>query len=299
MFCYIGGRIMTPNITLGPLTRFVVSGVRWDSTDSFPGWQAEADEFERLLCHLVAHDRFHSFLPRLRLTCKHRIAALAEARASFFFHRIGFRILEYEPLGDNNTKGDLLIQWRESPPIFVEVKAPSWHGEVAAVNPSTSMQQEWIKKRFLQPKFDYVGCVADSASRVLEVVEHNALKKLRRNGPNLVVVADDLFVSALGFLTLESKATELMSNAKCDRLSGLLLFKSDLKSGVDYRIQYLHNPSALASCALPAAVKEGFVQSTAQEKEARRKRLGTRSPLSRVAIFPPQTPKQETPLRIN
>jgi hypothetical protein len=54
------------------------------------------------------------------------------AEGAFFFSRNGFRILEYDPPGADDTKGDLIIQWRETTPIFVEIKAPSWHGELTS-----------------------------------------------------------------------------------------------------------------------------------------------------------------------
>src|ERR1043166_4373867 len=103
------------HISLGPLTRGISNGARWQHEDLFPAWQEWANEVERLLEHLVAQDQFERFLPRLRdVDAKHRDAKLAEARVSFFLFRNGFRIIEYDPAGADGTEGDLVVQWRDS-----------------------------------------------------------------------------------------------------------------------------------------------------------------------------------------
>ena len=53
-------------------------------------------------------------------------------RVAFFFHRIGFQILQWEPEAVKGRPGDLEIRWRDTEPIFVEVKGPGWKGELTA-----------------------------------------------------------------------------------------------------------------------------------------------------------------------
>jgi hypothetical protein len=75
---------------------------------------------------------------------KHRDAKLAEALTSFFFFRNGFQILDYDPPGADGNEGDLTIQWRTSTRIFVEIKNPSWLGELL---PRTKGEQDRLTKQ--------------------------------------------------------------------------------------------------------------------------------------------------------
>jgi hypothetical protein len=117
-------------VILGPLTRLVVGNAKWRESSQYPAFQVWADEAERLFAFLEAQSMFERFLPRLCAREREKTAAMAEARTGFFFHRNGFRILRWEPEEVKDHPGDLDIQWRNCEPIFVEVKAPDWEGEL-------------------------------------------------------------------------------------------------------------------------------------------------------------------------
>lgn len=59
-----------------------------------------------------------------------RNAAFAEALAGFYFHRNGFRVLRWESEEVSGVPGDLEVAWRDTDPIFAEVKCPRWEGEL-------------------------------------------------------------------------------------------------------------------------------------------------------------------------
>jgi hypothetical protein len=274
-------------IRIGPLSRYVLERAEWLGEDDFPASQEWADELERLLCHLQVQGRLDLLLPRLTaMDGKHRDSALAEARVSFLFKRIGFRILGYDPPGADGYEGDLLMQWPGTEPIFVEVKAPSWRGEITPEKREdrkrlTTTQKQEIKTRHQEPKYkDLEFMWIDPAGQVLDVVGRNALKKLQDDQPNLVVVADDLFVSAVHLPTLAAKAKQCMSDPRWNRLGGLLLVKAVVPAAsewsilpqVEYGIHFIENLAALKSCALPANVSNGLKLSSENYIQTVRKR---------------------------
>lgn len=157
-------------VNLGPLTRGVLDGAVWREESQFPASQVWADEVERVLSFLRAQDVFARFLPRLR--AREREGALAEARAAFFLHRNGFRILRWESEEVPNHPGDLEIQWQEGERVFVEVKGPGWEGELTA--------EERRDGRTRLPKYINAEARAiEPTERVLYAVQ-KALPKLAR-----------------------------------------------------------------------------------------------------------------------
>ena len=129
------------------------------------------------------------FLPRFREYPRERDAALGEARLAFFFHRNNFRIVSWFPPGRGSHEGDLEIQWTDTEPIFVEVKGPTWEGELSAEERDTG--------RKVQPK--YIDGQARSVRPSVEVRNalRKALPKLSQERANLVAIVDDLFLSPL------------------------------------------------------------------------------------------------------
>jgi hypothetical protein len=261
-------------VQLGPLTRTIANAARWLDDDKFPARQEWADEVERVLQHLQSQGVFERFLPRLRdVDAKQRDAKLAEARVSFFLFRNGFRILEYDPSGADCTEGDLLVQWQDATPIFVETKGPSWRGELLPRTEAerarmTPQQWEEFKERIRKPKEqDLEARWADPAGQALWVVEENALKKLFDDRPSLVAVADDLFVTPVGLPNLKAVVEQHMGRAGFDRLGAILFLKPECRrSAIEYRIDFVVNEGALPPCRLPEAVSKGFAASAEQSR---------------------------------
>src|SRR5438034_6559839 len=141
-------------VDLGPLTRAVLARACWSESSEFPAHQSWADEVERVLSFLDAHDVFDRFLPRL--TAIEWQGALEEARTAFFFFRNGFRITAWEPRAVPTRPGDLEIQWQDTESIFVEVKGPGWEGELT---PEQIRAGRARKPKYIQAEARAVGPV--------------------------------------------------------------------------------------------------------------------------------------------
>lgn len=162
-----------PDVRLGPLTRRLLSGARWQGMDAFPAWQVWADDVEHVLAFLEREGRFGAFLAVIQSvrTPQHRDACLAEARGAFYLSRNGFRIVAWEPPGEGTTKGEALVSLPGSPDVFVEVKQPGWQGErrprrTAELRALSPESRERIFARMKQEKYiDMEGVRSDRILR--------------------------------------------------------------------------------------------------------------------------------------
>lgn len=236
-------------VRLGPLTRVVLENAQWRATSQFPAWQAWADETERLLAFLAAQDRFGVFLPRLQARQRERNAAIAEARTAFYFFRNGFRILRWEPEEVKNRPGDLEIQWRGTEPIFVEVKAPDWEGEL------TVRERQAGRKE--HPKYINAEARAVAPEEAVVYAMSKAVPKCPANRANLLVVDDDLFVSPIEMD--EAHLEPLLQNAlvKHPALSGVLLL-NPVVAGESVIYRHYFVASAHCAHAIPEGVRIGL-----------------------------------------
>jgi hypothetical protein len=265
------------DINIGPLTRAMISGARWQGLDAFPAWQVWADDVESVLQFLDTHQRFPAFLDRIQKerNVKHRDATLAEARGSYYLHQNGFSILEWEPLGEGTALGEALVQLGSSPAVFVEVKQPSWQGEnlplmTADQNRLSPADRAARLARMKQARFLPGVCeggAVGSHHYSMSVVRRNALHKLSVRHPNLVIVADECQVTPVGlpaleeyvqqeFLTPAHDPLDLDDRYTYERLGGVL-FLNLVSFGtgvVEYNAEFVENPNVIQSCALPAEV---------------------------------------------
>jgi hypothetical protein len=244
-------------IKLGRLTGSIVAGAHWLDQDNFPAHQQWADDVERVLAFLEAERKLGDFFPRLnRQNAEHRGAALAEARAAYFLRELGFDIVEWEPTAIHNRPVDVAIRLHGSPiTIFVEVKAPTWQGEVTrALSTATPDEQAAILARVDREK--YINAEArfiDPVGVALDVICRNALPKLADDRPNLVVTVDDLYMSPVGNPFLQSRLkTAFESDRTFERLGGVFLLNPESHDDqVLYRCAFAQNCSCLPQCALP------------------------------------------------
>lgn len=227
-------------VSLGHMTQIVLDGAVWQQASEYPASQVWADEAERLFAFLETQQMFHRFLPRLRAREREMTSALAEARAGFFFHRNGFRILRWEPEEVCGHPGDLDIQWGETDPIFVEVKGPGWEGEL------TEAERKARRKEL--PKY------IDAESRLIAPLNpvfyavNKALPKLAERRSNLVVLVDDLFVSPIdlpnAFLTSDVENFLSDSTRRC--VGGVFLLKPVCHGDfVEYSRYFVRNIGAV------------------------------------------------------
>ena len=245
-----------PWIDMGPLTRTAAYGAKWRREDAFPGRQVWADEIERLLSFLVSQDQFGRFLPRLRGNGRTRGAALAEARVAFFLYRNGFRITSWEPPSPNGRRGEFEVSWQDGKLIFVEVKAPDWQGELSP--------EEKTGARKVQGKsVDLEGRYVDPLSQPLTVITNNALPKLTPDRPNLIVIADDLFLSPVSVPFLAHRMDEFLKRPENACIGGVLFFVAEWCGGeIEYLIRFHENKAAYKTCRIPSNVRSGFNAST-------------------------------------
>ncbi len=197
-------------VRLGPLSRQLLSGSRWQGMDCFPAWQDWADDVEDVLTFLQRQGRLEAFLAVIQKvqTPQHRDASLAEARGAFFLARCGFRIVQWEPPGEGSNKGEVMVSLADSPDIFVEIKQPGWQGEhwprmVAQRRILSPQAKQRSFARTNQDKYlGREGGPVGSHLAAMDVVRRNALPKLTDRCPNLVIVLDDLRVTPVGLPSL-------------------------------------------------------------------------------------------------
>jgi len=282
------------DVHLGPLTRSLIAGARWQGHDAFPAWQNWADDVEKVLEFLSENNRYAHFraLIQKTRTTQHRDAMLAEARGAYYLRRNGFSILDWEPLGEGTARGEALVKCGESPAIFVEVKQPSWQGEnlplmIADQRRLSPAERDARLSRMKQPRFLLNVCEGGAVGShhfSMSVVRRNALHKLSITQPNLVVVVDECRVTPVGLPSLAHYVqSEFLSPAHdpndpndrytYERLGGVLFLNTVSFGGeVEYNVEFVANPNVIAPCALPEeviSVFETLTGDTEQREELR------------------------------
>lgn len=279
-------------VCCGPLTQRLLSGAKWEGADAFPACQQWADDAEEVLSFLGRERHLEAFLSVIQKveTPQHRDACLAEARGAFHLARSGFRVVEWEPVGEGATKGDLLVSLADSPYIFVEIKQPGWQGEYLPrrVAEAEKLQPAERERRIARMKREkYLGIeggAVGSHLAAMDAVRRNALPKLTDRCPNLVIVVDDLKVTPVGLPSLSSFVAREFSNPDHDpddpddvltyeRLGGILFLCAEAEVGrtVFYRADFVENAGALPSCALPVRVS-ALLSKMRDESRLRRER---------------------------
>jgi hypothetical protein len=253
----VNGELDEP--VLGPLGRKLKGEANW--TDDYPAWQSYADELEMLLEFAKRHKRFESVLGRLQADNRQRDSALMELRVARHLQENGFTVVEWEPPGADGSKGEFVVESQSKERVFVEVKGPGWQGEV------TPEQRK--SGRLKQPKYiddPGEGGASDPSGKLLDAIYKAYVEqdKFRDDIPNLLVLADDLFVS-LAHLPEVSVAQPLYSRDGCfadrryERLGGVGIFWFDKnKPMVGYHMRLFLNPNALPATTLPRDMQEAF-----------------------------------------
>jgi len=255
-------RPMPIHVRLAPLTRTISHDASWRGQDDFPANQIWADEVERILSFLESQCQFDRFLPKLRGKVTQRDGALAEARVAFFFFRNGFNILSWEPKGAGTYLGDIAIQWRELPGVFVEVKGPRWEGELD--------ESELRGHRRSQPRYlNAEARWADPVGKLMEAVE-KALPKFPDSRPNLLVVVDDmLFVSILEWPKniIVPSVAERLAAGKFSIIGGILVFNTVCYGQeIVYRTLFIENGECHPKCRLPRPMVKGLTNLKLDER---------------------------------
>src|SRR5947209_5244263 len=175
------------SVRLGPLTSAVLSGARWKNQDQYPASQVYADECEALLEFAWAHGQFDRYFCDLTASKRQRNAALAELRVAHHLDQSGFEIVEWKPIGLVPKEGEFLIRSASGVETFVEVKGPSWQSELS--------DDEIKAGRTEQDKVLYLEARSVAPWGAIQFAVKKAYEKFAPGIPNLLVIADDLFVS--------------------------------------------------------------------------------------------------------
>ncbi len=250
-----------------PWLHAIAQGADWLGTDEFHGVSAVGGAlWETWLGFVAANGGLGHYTSRLKGGKDQSTIAFNEiAVAHFLATKCGMRVLDWQPSGAPNTRGEFLVGPDSTRPIFVEVKTPRWQAEIARADDG--------HPRLKMPK--YVG-VETRSTNPWASVEHAVEKAHRQmpdNIPTLLVIIDDLFVSLadwaglvqdIGLYTpksgLKPEGGPFADN-RYDRLGavGVLKVVADIPfRAVAYRFSLFENTHARPTAALPPEIAGGW-----------------------------------------
>jgi hypothetical protein len=242
---------MSEEVVLGTFGKMMCADARWSGQDGFPSDQIWADFIEQILAHLQEMGVLEEFLPMLRGTVSQRDGALAEAYVSYFFSRCGFRLLQYHPEAVPGKPMDLEAQYGLGDSFYVEVKGPSWKGEVP--------EGERNKRVKLPKHLDGEGGSANPAERIEYVIDNKLLHKLSDKKPNLVAIVPNLFISPymMPQELIDYRIGQALSKETHEIIAGVFVLEPRWTiTEVEFETLFVENPDVLSQCALPRVVTD-------------------------------------------
>ena len=173
-------------LPLGSLAKSHLGSHPW--SDGYPALPSDVEELEHLLSFAQAETRIDDFVARLKGRPKQRDETLNELRVGLGLKALGYRIVGWEPRGQNRRKLEYSIQRDAEDVVFVEVKSPGWEGELAP--------EERRRGRANQPKYmlgEHRGGPLATWQDIRTCVT-KAYPKFAPGCQNLLVIADDFRV---------------------------------------------------------------------------------------------------------
>jgi hypothetical protein len=173
--------------------------------------------------------------------------------------------LKWEPQEPGKNPGDLEIQWKETEPIFVEVKGRDWQGELSKdeLRAKRQDQPKYINAdaRFVAPDRRHSG----QCERIGAL--ENALPKLAPNRCNLVVVVDDLFLSPTENPRefVEPRIRKALKEDPKYALVGAVFLLNAVSYLAREGVEYRFIPNESATKPLPQAVVDGLMLSSGKK----------------------------------
>jgi hypothetical protein len=180
-------RMVPPTVSkalpLGSLAAGKLKSNPW--SDGYPALQADVEELEALLSFAQAEGRIDLFVARLQGKRAQRDETLNELRLGLHFKSIRYRIVEWEPLGNNGKRGEYSVTHNGVDVIFVEVKSPGWEGELTP--------QERLAGRTKKPKYipEERRGGPHALWQQIRACITRAYPKFAPDKRNLLVIADD------------------------------------------------------------------------------------------------------------
>lgn len=154
-------------------------------------WNKEINRWLELICN-VDHDFYNSGKKRIKQSNAKRDEFLGEIFAVFYFHKIlKANKLKLEPNGLRNKKLDFACSCFGGQMWFVEVKSPSWKGEVQK---NTGLNQKEKNKRCEEPQYKNDGGGSFTPRDAIEDSIKNSLAKFDENKNNALVIVPNMFV---------------------------------------------------------------------------------------------------------
>jgi len=161
-------------------------------------------------------------------------------------------------VGRDRNKGEYLIQGPSGKNTFVEVKSPGWEGELS--------DEERKGGRLRQEKYLAFEGRAVAPWKAIQFAVDKAYKKFATDIPNLLIVADDLFLPLRYDTAIhaeealyETRNNGCFIDARYANLGGVGVFwiENDGRQ-IWYEIRLFLNPHALRSTMLPDDIRLGF-----------------------------------------
>ncbi len=251
-------RFPPQDVRLGTLTSTIMDGAQWRGEDEFPSSQLWSDEVERVLSFALSQEQFGQYLPHLRGRENQRVSALAELRVAFYLHRNQFKVVSWKPVGANGTEGEFSVSGPSGVALFVEVKSPGWKGELSGAERNAG--------RKCKPKYLHAEARSIAPWERVQFEVEKAYKKFSSDIPNLLVIADHLFVSLQHGTKLQAEMAlyqkhnkGCFTDQKYQNMGGVGIFWVEINDReIWYDMRLFLNPYALASTALPNDMKSAF-----------------------------------------
>ena len=180
-------------------------------------------EVERILSFTQVQGQFEHYVGALKGNKSQRKSALMELRAAFYFARNSFPINQWNPVGAKSREGEYLLGCPSGADIFTEVKSPGWESELT--------EEERSARRTVQPK--YIDGEARSVApwQAIQFAVEKAYPKFLPNIPNLLVLADDLFIglehgtdTQVGMARYSRHYEGCFTDGRNERLGGVGIF---------------------------------------------------------------------------
>lgn len=191
-------------------------------------WNKEIDKW---LSFLYKVDNYSYNLSKKRVLIeKQRDEFLAELSAMYFISIInGCEIIEVEPKGKGNTKLDFTFIDKNREKWFVEVKRPSWRGEVVK---NSSLSSESKLKRLKQPQFISGDGRSFSVNDAIEDPVRHALPKFALEQNNLLMILPNMFAQIAWMPYVHDQVMSTVRSIDQDQLlSSLLILEPSLLLG--------------------------------------------------------------------
>lgn len=237
-------------------------------SDGYPALPADVDELETLLSFAQEERQIDQYVFRLQGKITQRDEALNELRVGLCLKSLDYRIVEWEPLGNNGTRGEFLIMHNGEEAIFVEVKSPGWEGELTP--------QERRSGRTKQAKYmreERRGGPLATWQQV-RICVGKAYRKFAPDRKNLLVIADDFHVpldepqmevalyNPQASLGCPEYGLGCFASSALENIGSVLRFENRLLSSRVYvrdcyGLQCYRNPFALRQ--LPALFRSGIL----------------------------------------